>query len=239
MTEKVVRARLRRVPLRAWRGVARVSRAAGHARHEVLRRRDLEVLGWLGEQYGARADQLEVLMGCGPRTVQRTVARLRAAELVRVERMIVGEPAWVTPTSAGMAACGAGFGVWHPRIGLLAHVAAVNDVRLHIQGRAPETEWIPERLLARERRAGEHLPDGVAITEGRRVAIEVELTAKSRDRVTAILDELAGRYDAVLYFCTPGPHRQLSELAESGRWPTLGVRELPVSRGGTDERRPG
>ena len=167
MTEKVVRARLRRVPLRAWRGVARVSRAAGHARHEVLRRRDLEVLGWLGEQYGARADQLEVLMGCGPRTVQRTVARLRAAELVRVERMIVGEPAWVTPTSAGMAACGPGFGVWHPRIGLLAHVAAVNDVRLHIQGRAPETEWIPERVLAKERHAGEHLPDGVAITEDR------------------------------------------------------------------------
>ena len=239
MAEKAVRARLSRVPFRAWRGVARVSRAAGHARQEVLRRRDLETLGWLAEQYGARADQLEALMGCGPRTVQRTVARLRMAGLVRAERMIVGEPAWVMPTSAGMTACGSGFGVWHPRIGLLSHVAAVSDVRLHIQGRAPETEWIPERVLARERRAGDHLPDGVAITEGRRVAIEVELTVKSRERVTAILDEVAGRFDAVLYFCAPGPHRQLTELAESGRWPTLGVRELPVSRGRADERRPG
>ena len=241
MTENAVKARLYRVPFRAWRGVARVSRAAGHARHEVLRRRDLEMLGWLAEQYGARADQLEVLMGCGPRTVQRTVARLRSAGLVRSERMIVGEPAWVTPTSAGMAVCGSGFGVWRPRIGLLSHVAAVNDVRLHIQGRAPGTEWVPERVLAKERRAGEHLPDGVAITEGRRVAIEVELTVKSRERVTAILDELAGRFDAVLYFCAPGPHQQLSELSElgeSGRWPTLGVRELPVLRGGADERRP-
>jgi len=236
MRQNVVRARLYRVPLRAWGGVARVSRAAGHARHEVLRRRDLEALTWLAEQYGAQVDQLEVLMGCGPRTVQRTIARLRAAGLVRAERMIVGEPAWVTPTSAGIAACGAGFGVWRPRIGLLSHVAAVNDVRLHIQGRAPETEWIPERVLARERRAGEHLSDGVAITEGRRVAIEVELTVKSRERVTAILDELAGRFDAVLYFCAPGPHRQLSEMAESGRWPTLGVRELPALRGGADKR---
>jgi len=26
-----------------------------------------------------------------------------------------------------------GFGVWRPRIGLLAHVAAINDVRLHVQ----------------------------------------------------------------------------------------------------------
>jgi hypothetical protein len=213
-----------------------MSRAAGHVRHEVLRRRDLEVLAWLGEQYGARLDQLEVLLGCGPRTVQRSVARLRVAGLVRTERMIVGEPAWVTPTGAGLAACGAGFGVWRPRIGLLAHVAAVNDVRLHVQGRAPGTEWVPERVLARERRGGEHLPDGVAITEGRRVAIEVELTVKSRERVTAILDELVGRFDAVLYFCAPGPHRQLAELAESGRWPALGVRELPVSRGGMEGR---
>ena len=229
-------ARLRRVPLRA-RGVARASRTAGRAGHEVLRRRDLEVLGWLAEQYGARVDQLEVLLGCGPRTVQRAVARLRAAGLVRTQRMIVGESAWVTPTPAGIAACGEGLGVWRPRIGLLTHVGAVNDVRLHVQGRAPATEWVPERVLARDRHAGEHLPDGVAIVEGRRVAIEVELTVKSRCRVTVILDELAGRFDAVLYFCAAGPHRQLSDLAGTGRWPMLGVRELPRPDGDWQERR--
>lgn len=230
-------ARLHPSSLSAWRGVAPASRTAGRAEHEVLRRRDLQVLGWLAEQYAARTDQLEVLMGCGPRTVQRTLARLRALGLARTQRMIVGEPAWVTPTAAGIAACGSGFGVWRPRIGLLAHVAAVNDVRLHVQGRAPLTEWVPERVLARERAAGEHLPDGVAITDGRRVAIEVELTVKSRERVTAILDELAGRFDTVLYFCALGPHRQLTELAGSGRWPALGVRELPASKSGESERR--
>jgi DNA-binding transcriptional ArsR family regulator len=227
---------------RAWRsrGVAGSSRTAGRAGHELLRRRDLEVLAWLVEQYGARVDQLEVLMGAGPRTVQRTVTRLRGAGLVRTERVLVGEPAWVLATGAGMAACNSGFGVWRPRLGSLAHVAAVNDVRLHVQGRAPSTEWIAERLLARDRLAGEHLPDGVAITEGRRVAIEVELTVKSRRRVTAILDELTTRFDAVLYFCAAGPHRQLTELAATGRWPTLGVRELPALTAGTstpDNRR--
>jgi hypothetical protein len=216
-------------PRRGWTalGVARASRTAGRAGHELLRRRDIEVVAWLAEQYGARIDHLEVLVGAGPRTVQRTVARLRAAGLVRTQRVLVDEPAWVLPTAAGMAACGSGFGVWRPRLGSLAHVAAVNDVRLHVQGRAPSTEWVPERVLARDRRAGEHLCDGVAITEGRRVAIEVELTVKSRRRVTAILDELTVRFDAVLYFCGPGPHRQLTELAATGRWPALGVRELP------------
>ena len=217
------------VPNRApgRRAIAPRSTTERRGEHELLRRRDIEVVGWLAEQYGGRVDHLEVLLGAGPRTVQRTLARLRAAGLVRTQRMLVGEPAWVLPTAAGMTACGSGFGVWCPRIGLLNHVAAVNDVRLHVQGRAPCTEWVPERVLARDRLAGEHLPDGVAIVDGRRVAIEVELTLKSRRRVTAILDDLAGRFDAVLYWCAPGPHRQLSELAGTGRWPTLGVRELP------------
>lgn len=195
--------------------------------HETLRRRDLELVGWLAEQYGARTDQLEMLLGCGPRTIQRVLARLRDAGLVTTHRLLVGEPAWVIPTGAGLRAAGHGFGVWQPRIGLLAHVAAVNDVRLHVQARSPESEWVPERVLARERKAGEHLPDGVVLVDGQRVAIEVELTVKSQRRLTAILDELTARFDTVLYFCAPGPHRQLTGFAESARWPTLGVRELP------------
>ncbi len=209
------------------RGIAPGSSAGRRGGHGTLRRRDIDTLVWLGQQYGARVDQLEILLGCGPRTVQRVTERLRAAGLVTTRRLLVGDPAWVIPTGAGLRAADQAFHTWQPRIGLLAHVAAVNDVRLHVQDRSPESEWIPERLLARERRAGEHLPDGVVITGGRHVAIEVELTIKSRLRVTAILDELTRRFDAVLYFCAPGPHRQLTQLAESGRWPTLGARELP------------
>jgi hypothetical protein len=215
---------------RSWRstgrGIAPGRSACGGGR-ETLRRRDVEILGWLGEQYGARSDQLETLMDCGPRTVQRVIARLRDTGLVTTRRLLVGEPAWVIPTSTGLRAAGQHYAAWQPRIGLLAHVAAVNDVRLHVQARSPESEWVPERLLARERRAGEHLPDGLVITEARRVAIEVEMTVKSHRRVTAILDELTGRYDTVLYFCAPGPHRQLTQLAQTGRWAALGVRELP------------
>lgn len=211
----------------ARRGVAAGAGTRRRGEHELLRRRDLELVGWLGEQYAARTDQLETLLDCGPRTVQRILSRLRDAGLVTTRRLLVGEPAWVIPTSTGLRATGHDFGVWQPRLGLLAHTAAVNDVRLHIQARSPESEWIAERLLARERQAGEHLPDGVVLVDGQRVAVEVELTVKSQRRVQAILDGLTGRFDAVLYFCAPGPHRQLTGFAESGRWPTLGVRELP------------
>jgi hypothetical protein len=193
----------------------------------LLQRRDVMLLAWLGEQYAARADQLEALLGCGPRSVQRVLARLRDAGLVSTHRLLVGEPAWVTPTRAGLAACGCEFKVWQPKVGQLFHVAAVNEIRLHVQDRSPAAQWVPERSLARERRPGEHLPDGVVITGGQRVAVEAELNVKSDRRVRAILDELTARFDLVLYYCAPGPHRQLTRLAQSGRWPTLGVRELP------------
>jgi hypothetical protein len=201
--------------------------AARRGEHALLRSSDIQLLAWLSEQYGAPATQLEALLGRGPRTVQRTVARLRHAGLAQSTRMLVGDPAWVIPTTAGIRAAGYSFPARRPRVGLLAHVAAVNDVRLHVERQAPESEWVSERLLALERRGGEHLPDGLAITEGQRVAIEVELTVKSTKRARAILDELTRRFDAVAYFCAPATHRQLSALAAFGRWPALSVRELP------------
>jgi hypothetical protein len=223
--------------LMSRRGVFPFSRGIARGRPEAsavdeclrLRARDLEVLGWLGEQYAARSDQLEVLLGCGARTVGRMLVRLRHAGLVDVRRVLVGEPSWVIPTAAGLRACGLPFGVWRPRLGSLAHVAAVNDVRLHVMGRSPESVWVCERALAREREGPRrrHLVDALVLRDGRRIAIEVELTVKSRRRTVAILDELRAEYDAILYFCAPGAHRLLTDLAASGRWPSLGVRELP------------
>ena len=85
----------------------------------------------------------------------------------------------------------------------------------------------PERMLARERRAGEHLPDGVVLIDGQRVAIEVELTVKSHRRVTAILDELSGRFDAIALLLRARPASPAHRSRSTGRWPALGVRELP------------
>lgn len=206
----------------------RAARVRRGPAEEMLTPRDLEVLRWLGEQCGGRLDHLEALLGCGERQARRVVARLREHGLVRVERLLVGEPSWVTPTSRGLALAGCEFRVWQPSLALLSHVAAVNGVRLHIQGRSPGSVWVCERELARERGVSGHLPDGVVVLDGRRVAVEVELTLKSRQRIEGILDDLAGSYDTFLYFCAPKPLACLTELAASGRWPGLGLRELPT-----------
>ena len=209
---------------------ARPTPARPRPPRELLRTGDLQLLTWLAEQYAASGDQLQPLLGCGSRTVQRTLARLRAHGLIETSRLLADQPLWITPTARGLRACGSGFGTWRPRVGLLAHVAAVNEVRLHVQGRDPDAEWVSERQLAKQRQdAREHLPDGVVITGGRSVAVEVELTLKSRRRVEAILDQLTAHYEATVYFCAAGPQRLLDELAASARWPTLGVRALLTS----------
>jgi len=195
----------------------------------AVSRRDLDALHWVGEQYAVRADQLAVWMNCNPRTVQRLLARLREQHLAEVRRLLMGEPAWAIPTVKGLRACGLQFGARRPRLGSLEHVAAVTEVRLHIQSRAGGSEWVCERVLAREKQTPqEHLADGLVLLDGRRIAIEVELTVKSKRRTRAIIDEMSRRYDTVLYYCAPGPLRLISELAANGAWPSLGVRQLPT-----------
>lgn len=202
----------------------------------LLSTRDLRLLNWMGEQYAARMDHLQALTGTSTTAVWQIVRKLGHAGLVRKERIVAMEPSWVSLTAEGLAACGLPYGEWTPVLGRLEHVGAMNDARIHVQTRTPDALWISERQLmeeyaevnaGRRERSREHMPDGVAILEGSSMAVEVELSVKSNVRLEGILDELARRYDAILYFCAAGPHQQLTRMQRTGRWPALAVRELP------------
>jgi hypothetical protein len=120
------------------------------------------------------------------------------------------------------------FRVWPPNVALLKHLSAVNHVRLHIEARSPEAEWTSERELAREAGTRSHLSDAVVLLDGQSIAIEVELSLKSERRLKAILNNLSSEHDAILYFTSSAPRKRLIELAASGKWPKLGVREIPT-----------
>ena len=73
------------------------------------------------------------------------------------------------------------------------------------------------------------------------MAFQVEVRFRSALRTRALLDELERSYEATLCFCAPDPYRGISELAESGRWPKLSIRELPgvgapAAKAGEEER---
>jgi hypothetical protein len=194
---------------------------------EAVSGRDLEALRWVDEQYAVRVDQLARLLGRTERTVQRWTRRMAELGWVELRRLLVDEPAYVWLTPQGRREAGTGFGPWEPRVGRLAHVAAVVDVRLYIEGRSPGSVWASERVLRRELAASEHLPDAVVTTDGERHAIEVELTPKARRRALATIEELGRRYDRTLYFCAPAAWRQIEELRRAHEWPKLAVRRLP------------
>jgi len=190
---------------------------------------DLKLLVWVSEQYAVRVDQIAVLRGCGARAAQYTVARLRAAGLVELWRPLTGQASWVFLTAAGQRLAGTGYRRWVPRLGLLAHVAAVCDVRLQVQRRSPGSVWVCERQLARERQhSGEHVADGLVLSAGRQDAVEVELTVKSAGRIEEIIDGLSARYTSVVYFAAPQVRRRLEQLGGIERWPLLQIRELPA-----------
>ena len=131
--------------------------------------------------------------------------------------MLVGRPVFVWLTREGSRVAGAGFKVWEPKAGALPHIEAVNEVRLLVAQRRPGAVWVCERELSARPLPGApaHRPDAVVRVDGeRRVAVEVELTLKSRARPERIVGHLLGEFDAVCYFAAPAPARALEAIAE-------------------------
>lgn len=106
-------------------------------------------------------------------------------------------------------------------LNIYAHQLTVIDVYLKLRKIYPNAIWVSERRLIREKyssnsKMNDHLPDGALVfPEGYQCAIEVERSLKTRDRLSAILNEygLQTTYREVWYFCTTGIITTLSELA--------------------------
>jgi len=181
--------------------------------------RDLAVLRWIGEQYLIRLDQLQVLLGRRSPTNQTagTVARTTASNAVTrwqragvVERraLLVGQPTCLWLTRAGLEALTLPYRSWTPKPEGLTHLLAINQARLWVERAVPEAQWRSERAIQAERpylRRQDHLghtPDAeLHYPDGRSVAVEVELSLKTPQRLPAIVYDLAARYEGIWYFC--------------------------------------
>jgi hypothetical protein len=195
--------------------------------------RDVELLRIVGEQYAVTLPQLAQLMNCSEHAARWLRTRWQRAGWARGRAMLVGEPVFVWLTRRGHGIAGVDYAVWRPNAGMLAHIAAVTDVRLDVTRRHPGAEWVSERELHREVASAPgggqlHRPDGLAVLEGREVAVEVELTLKRRARIESIMRELVARYGSVSYFAAPAPRRTLEQLAAEvggGRVQVIGLPE--------------
>lgn len=193
--------------------------------------RDVELLRIVGEQYAVTLPQLARLMDCSSHAARWLRSRWERAGWARGRAMLVGEPVFVWLTRRGHGIAGIDYAVWRPNAGMLAHIAAVTDVRLDVLRRHPSADWVSERELHREV-AGQpggkqrRRPDGLVVLDGRDVAVEVGLTLKRRARIESIMRELVARHGSVSYFAAPAPRRTLMQLASEiggGRVQVLGL----------------
>src|SRR4051812_24608628 len=135
--------------------------------------RDLRLLRWTAEQYAVSVPQLARLMGRSEHAARWLKARWQRAGWAEARTLLVGRPVFVWVTRDGLRVADVGLKAWEPSPGALAHVEAVNDVRLWVAGRRPGAVWVPERELTARRVEGSpadarHRPDAVVRVDGDR-----------------------------------------------------------------------
>ena len=193
--------------------------------------RDLELLYLVGEQYAVTLPQIAGLIGRSVHTARALRDRWKRAGWVGSGQLSVQAPSFVWLTGRGAAGVESPFRVWQPNHGLALHIAAVTDVRLLLDRELRLGAWECERAvaqqLAKDRGRRGHLPDAVLHRDGERIAIEVELTLKSRMRLGAIVDELSQDYEQVWYFAPARLGPALAELADAAPYGNVSVHLYP------------
>jgi hypothetical protein len=188
------------------------------------------VLEFLAEHRFAIVPQVQVLLDCSTRVARQQLRSLLSAGHVRSDRIFTGRPSTCRITPSGLRAIGSplapprvhlsaydhdlGLGwLWlAARDGSFGALTAIHserfmrsdDARSDRSGRA---FGVGTGVLGPRGREQLHYPDLLLHTRaGRRVAVELELTAKSRPRLAGIMLGYASdaRLDAVLYLVGDG-----------------------------------
>jgi hypothetical protein len=193
--------------------------------------RDLQLLYLVGEQYAVTVPQVDRLIGRSIHTARALRDRWKRAGWVDSGQLAIQAPSFVWLTGRGAAGVESPFRVWQPNHGLALHIESVTNVRLLLEHELRLGDWECERAIAqqfaKERARRGHLPDAVLHMGGERIAIEVELTLKSRVRLGAIVDELSLAYEHVWYFAPERLHPTLTELAAAALDRNVTVHRYP------------
>lgn len=201
--------------------------------------RSLEMLGWVDRVEVADLEALGLAVGVGRSALYSHAGRLEVAGLV--ERVPDREGSVLLITPAGRRLVGKDLGRVGPGLGSLfgrTHGRAVSWVAAHatLKGRdwvsdreaRTRPEWLVPLLWTGGRRS--HRPDLGVVLAGGRIAVEVELSRKSSQRLRAILagyaaELLAGRLSGVLYFSDrPDVLRRVQQEAGAVGVPAWGLR---------------
>jgi hypothetical protein len=165
--------------------------------------RDVAVLRWLGEMFGAPMAVVADLYGVGERVARRHAARLERAGYA--SRQLAPGGTWLVPTRRGLRFAGLDHEPWSLVAWKGEHVATVSRLRLTLQEQYPEAVWTSERAI-RSRWAGSgarvRFADGQLDFPGTTcVGIELELHRKHAREYGGIAGDVDPAFDQVWWFC--------------------------------------
>lgn len=193
--------------------------------------RDGWLLSLVGEQYAVSVEQLARLIGRSHRTGRWLRDRWRQAGWIESRPLTRNGPSLLWLTAEGVRIAQSPYRTWRPNVGLASHIEAVTDVRLLLEQELRLGAWRCERSLAQRSpsrsAARPHLPDGLLETGTEQIAVEVELSLKSRARLAAILDQVGHQHAQVWYFAAPALLPTLAELAAEAPWQNIAVYRYP------------
>ncbi len=178
--------------------------------------RDLYCITWIAEQYVARFDQIQQLLSRFPdparpflaekiaeTTTRDQISRWRRAGWIEYERFLAKDRgyAWVTRRGLQLVELDGIYTARPPAATRLAHLYAINQVRLWMDEDEAGLIWTSERryrAVNLEKKKGKKdessgpIPDALiqAATIPRKTAVEVEVSVKRPDVLLAKLEAL-------------------------------------------------
>jgi len=188
---------------------------------------EFELLRLIAEQGAIPFDQMARFLGGDERQAASVVKHLTKVGYADYGRFLHDEPHWAWLSGRGARLSGTGFMPARPKVGAMARMRAVNEVRLHIARRAPEARWIGPRSIIREQGKTGYRPNAVVEIGRERHAIVVHLRAGDQERTRDIIETHIARYDALIAFANPRPRALLERLKAEHHWPKLVTRDIP------------
>jgi hypothetical protein len=210
--------------------IGRLGGGPGARRRPVLRLPEpweFELLRLIAEQGAIPFDQLARFLDCDERQAASVVKHLTKVGYADYGRFLYDEPHWAWLTGRGTRQSGTGLWPARPKVGAMARMRAVNEVRLHIARRAPEARWIGPRSIIREQGRTGYRPNAVVEIGAERHALVVLLRAGNQERARDIAETHMARYDALVAFANPQPLALLKRLQTENHWPKLVIRPIP------------
>ncbi len=185
-----------------------------------LTERDISILQFINEFGFCEMPQINQRFGLRKPRNYQVMNKLIRHHLIQHERIFYGKHGLFRLTAAG-----ARFTFLPPlhRVPLAnyRHDLTVVNLYLKLKELYPGMRWISERKLKHDKYklgVGQqgHLPDGIMILDNKQIAIEVELSCKSKLRLEAILKAYAAQFSiqAVWYFCKESMQPRLQEAAK-------------------------